>query len=143
VTKDVAWVLGQFALAWVLVVVSAVGAFGGARGFAAILFWAILPGAALSFVINALVMRRHGEAGLASYQKATLIVQVVTLAGIVALTLSSETGGFMGVLYGTVLYLTLAAIALGMAVERNGQLHPRASDDADAADSADSAEETL
>lgn len=128
-TRDRGWIVGQFVLAAVLVATSTVFILGepwfGRLGFGTFFVWGVAPGAALSFVVNALVMRRHGVHGLPRYEKVILVIQVVALALVVASIVASEMTAMFALMYGAPLYILLAIVTLGAAVERNGHLSRR------------------
>jgi hypothetical protein len=130
VTRGGAWVVGQFAVAVLLVLSSAVFMVGESRygwmlGFGTFFVWWVLPGAAFSFVVNALVMRRHGDAGPAGYEKGILVLQAVLLVLAVTLMVASDATAMFVMMYGTPIYVIVAFVMLGAAVERNRELFPR------------------
>lgn len=128
-TRDRGWIVGQFVLAAVLMAASAVFILGepwfGRLGFSTFFVWGVSPGAAMSFVVNAVVMRRHGVHGLARYEKVILVIQAVALSLVVALIVASDMTAMLVLMYGVPVYVILAVVMLGAAIERNGHLFPR------------------
>jgi len=86
---DRGWIVAQFAVAAVLLVLSALGVIGSLAFDAveltftfegAIQAFGIFPGLVISLVLNALIMRSHREAGLSTAEKVLLGIEFALVA---------------------------------------------------------------
>lgn len=121
--RDAVWILGQYVVAWLLVAASGLGFAGELLGWwhlglGVILCAGVLPGAALLFAVNAFAMSRHGRYGLARVQKVVLPVQLVALAGISAAILADQGAAIFVLVVAVPIYVILALVLLGIALER-------------------------
>jgi hypothetical protein len=102
---DRGWILAQFLVAGLLLVLSLVGivgtlafdaaelvfSFGGA-----IQAFAVFPGLVLSLVLNALIMRAHRERGLSLTEKWMLAAEFALIAWLLVLHFWSHSGDALG-----------------------------------------------
>lgn len=118
---DRGWIWAQFALAGVVLVLSLVGVIGLVVFDAAeltfsfhgaIQAFAVFPGTVLSLVVNALVMRRHREAGLSVAEKVLLGIQFAIIAGLLVLHFLTEALGVAILVWPVHILLSIAIVVV-------------------------------
>jgi hypothetical protein len=130
--RDSAWPWAQIAVAAILLALAVLGivgvllfdateltfSFGGA-----IQAFFIFPGLVLSLVVNALVMRRHGDDGLSAAEKVLLVVEFALIAALIGLHFWNDGFGY-AILIWPIAILLAVAIAIVAGV-RNATLSTR------------------
>ncbi|MEO5921326.1 MAG: hypothetical protein ABIQ01_09310 [Pseudolysinimonas sp.] len=118
------WIIAQLALAAVLLAISLLGIFGTALfdfpeltfSFAgAIQSFAVFPGAVVSLVVNALIMRTHRAIGLNLAEKVLLIVEGVLIAALLVFHFYEDpAGNTLGFAFATWPALIVVAVAIAV-----------------------------
>jgi hypothetical protein len=122
--RDRGWIIAQFAVAAVLLVISLVGVIGlVAFDMAELSFsfaggiqaFAIFPGLVLSLTVNALVMRAHRAVGLNLAEKILLIIEGALIAALLVFHFYTDpAGATFGLAIVTWPVIILLAIAIAI-----------------------------
>lgn len=124
-----AWIWAQFGAAAVLLVLSLIGVIGYLAFDAAELVFsfggaiqafAVFPGAIISLVVNALIMRGHGAAGVSVLERVLLGIQFVGIAAMVALHFVADGLGALALIWPA--YVVLAMVIVAVALARRAEL---------------------
>ena len=127
--RDRGWILAQFIVAGVLLVLSLIGVIGLLAFDAAeltfsfqgaIQAFAIFPGTAVSLIVNALIMRSHREAGLSTAEKVLLGIEFAFIAVLMALHFWPEGLGVAILVWP--FHIVLAIVVLIVALVRAASL---------------------